>query len=70
LNTLAAAPSTNAALTAALQPFVEGDSMAIEVIINDFLGRGWVRNLFVGGLEISEPGRAAHEAARRRAFTQ
>jgi hypothetical protein len=38
LNTLAAGPSTNAALTAALQPFAQGDSMAIEVVINDFLG--------------------------------
>jgi DNA-binding MarR family transcriptional regulator len=66
LNTLAAGPTTNAALTAALQPFVQGDSMAIEVVINDFLGRGWVRNVPDGGVEISERGRAAHEAAMQR----
>jgi hypothetical protein len=45
LNTLAAGPSTNAALTAALRPFVEDDAKAVEVVNNDFLGRGWVRNV-------------------------
>jgi DNA-binding MarR family transcriptional regulator len=66
LNTLAAGPTTNAALTAALQPFVQGESMTIEVIITDFLDRGWVRNVPDGGVEISERGRAAHEAAMQR----
>jgi acylphosphatase len=66
LNTLAAGPTTNAALTAALQPFVQGESMTIEVIITDFLDRGWVRNVPDGGVEISERGRAAHEAAMLR----
>jgi hypothetical protein len=66
LNTLAAGPSTNAALTAALQPFVEDDAKAVEVVRNDFLGRGWVRNIPDGGLEISEQGRTAHEAAMQR----
>jgi DNA-binding MarR family transcriptional regulator len=66
LNTLAAGPTTNAALTAALQPFVQGESMTIEVIITDFLDRGWVRNVPNGGVEISERGRAAHEAAMQR----
>jgi acylphosphatase len=66
LNTLAAGPSTNAALTAALQPFVEDDAKAVEVVRNDFLGRGWVRNVPDGGLEISEQGRTAHEAAMQR----
>ena len=66
LNTLAAGPSTNAALTAALQPFVEDDAKAVEVVLNDFLGRGWVRNVPAGGVEISERGRAAHEAAMQR----
>jgi hypothetical protein len=65
LNTLAAGHTTNAALTAALQPF-EGESMTIEVIITDFLDRGWVRNVPDGGVEISERGRAAHEAAMQR----
>jgi hypothetical protein len=66
LNTLGAGPTTNAALTAALQPFVQGESMTIEVIITDFLDRGWVRNVPNGGVEISERGRAAHEAAMQR----
>jgi hypothetical protein len=66
LNTLAAGPSTNAALTAALQPFVEDDAKAVEVVLNDFLGRGWVRNIPDGGVEISERGPAAHEAAMQR----
>src|SRR4030095_16926535 len=66
LNTLAAAPSTEAALTAALQPFVDGDAKAVEVVINGFLDRGWVRRLPDGGIEISDRGRAAHEAGMRR----
>jgi DNA-binding MarR family transcriptional regulator len=66
LNTLAAGPSTDAALTAALQPFVEEDAKAVEAIINDFLARGWVRNIPDGGVEISERGRAAHGAAMQR----
>lgn len=66
LNTLAAGPTTNAALTAALQPFVQGESMTIEVIITDFLDRGWVRNVPDGRVEISEPGGATHEAAMQR----
>jgi acylphosphatase len=40
--------------------------MTIEVIITDFLDRGWVRNVPDGGVEISERGRAAHEAAMQR----
>jgi DNA-binding MarR family transcriptional regulator len=66
LNTLAAGPSTAAALTAALQPFVQEDAKAVEVIINDFFDRGWVRNVPDGGVEISERGRAVHEAAMKR----
>jgi DNA-binding MarR family transcriptional regulator len=66
LNTLAAGPSTAAALTAALQPFVQEDAKAVEVIIKDFFDRGWVRNVPDGGVEISERGRAAHEAAMQR----
>jgi DNA-binding MarR family transcriptional regulator len=66
LNTLAAGPSTAAALTAALQPFVQEDAKAVEVIIKDFFDRGWVRNVPDGGVEISEPGRAVHEAAMKR----
>ena len=66
LNALAAGPTTIAALTAALQPFVQGESMTTEVIIIDFLDRGWVRNVPDGGVEISERGRAAHEAAMQR----
>src|SRR5262245_22879448 len=60
LNTLAAGPSTEAALAAALQPFVEGDAKAVEVVINEFLDRGWVRHVDDGGIQISERGRAAH----------
>jgi DNA-binding MarR family transcriptional regulator len=66
LNTLAAGPSTAAALTAALQPFVQEDAKAVEVIIKDFFDRGWVRNVPDGGVEISERGRAVHEAAMKR----
>ena len=66
LNTLAAGPSTDAALTAALQPFVKDDAKAVEVVINDFLGRGWIRSAPDGRVEISEPGRATHEAAMQR----
>ena len=66
LNTLAAGPSTTAALTAALQPFVQEDAKAVEVIIKDFFDRGWVRNVPDGGVEISERGRAVHEAAMNR----
>ena len=66
LNTLAAGPSTAAALTAALQPFVQEDAKAVELIINDFFDRGWVRNVPDGGVEISERGRAVHEAAMKR----
>jgi hypothetical protein len=66
LNTLAAGPSTAAALTAALQPFVQEDPKAVEVIIKDFFDRGWVRNVPDGGVEISERGRVVHEAAMKR----
>jgi DNA-binding MarR family transcriptional regulator len=66
LNTLAAGPSTDAALTAALQPFVKDDAKAVEVVINDFLDRGWIRTAPDGRAEISEPGRATHEAAMQR----
>jgi len=66
LNTLAAGPSTAAALTAALQPFVQEDPKAVEVIIRDFFDRGWVRDVPDGGVEISERGRAVHEAAMKR----
>jgi hypothetical protein len=66
LNTLAAGPTTKVALTAALQPFVQGDSMAIDVVINDFLDRGWIRTAPDGRVEISDPGRATHEAAMQR----
>jgi DNA-binding MarR family transcriptional regulator len=66
LNTLAAGPSTAAALTAALQPFVQEDAKAVEVIIKDFFDRGWVRNVPDGGVDVSERGRAVHEAAMKR----
>jgi len=66
LNTLTAGPSTAAALTAALQPFVQEDAKAVEAIINDFFDRGWVRNVPDGGVEISERGRAVHESAMKR----
>jgi DNA-binding MarR family transcriptional regulator len=66
LHTLAAGPTTTTALTAGLQPFVQGESMTIEVILTDFLDRGWVRSVPDGRVEISERGRAAHEAALQR----
>jgi len=66
LNTLASGPTTRAALTIALQPFVGGNANAVEDIIDDFIAREWVRNFADGGLEISEHGRAAHEAEMKR----
>jgi hypothetical protein len=39
-------------------PFVKDDAEAVEVVINDFLDRGWIRTAPDGRVEISEPGRA------------
>jgi DNA-binding MarR family transcriptional regulator len=66
LNSLAAGPGTRAALAATLRPFVGDDASAVEPVIHDILARGWIREVVNGGLEISEQGRSAHEAAMQR----
>jgi hypothetical protein len=62
LNTLAAGPSTAAALTAALQPFVQEDAKAVEVIINDFFDRGgFATFLMVGSRSPNGAGRCTRQ---------
>ena len=59
LNTLAAGPSTNAALTAALQPFVQDEAKAVEVVsMISSIVAGFATFLMVGS-------RSPNGAARR-----
>lgn len=66
LNTLAAGRATRETLMQALRPFVEHDGSAVDVVIDDLLARGWLRNEQDGRLELSDQGRAAHAALATR----
>jgi DNA-binding MarR family transcriptional regulator len=66
LNTIASESATSGAVAKALQPFVGDDVSAINSIVHDLVGRGWVRKQADGRYAISDKGRAAHATAMNR----
>jgi DNA-binding MarR family transcriptional regulator len=66
LNVLRPEPATPDGVATALDPFLGDDPPAGETVTGGLAGRGWVRLLDDGRLELTERGRQGHARLRRR----